>query len=204
MVGVASFPDAQFSVSASGDVAIDDIYLSNSGDVGTGVYDFGGATSLEIPNGTNPTVDAEGEGAWETDDECVRVYDGSANRAMGTIKSKDFEIILPDSINAYAPLVKIITIDTLEAPFGIKILAINVSTQVSTTDTLGFWEYASPAVGASSLIDTVIVSAGYERRETTITDSDIAANSYIYVDLSSGTALNRIGGSVVYYVKTGD
>lgn len=31
---------------------IEDIYLLNNGDAGTGVFDFGGATSLEIPNST--------------------------------------------------------------------------------------------------------------------------------------------------------
>src|SRR3990167_5418078 len=33
---------------------IEDIYLLNSGDVGTGVYDFGGASDFEVENGTNP------------------------------------------------------------------------------------------------------------------------------------------------------
>jgi len=40
---------------------IEDIYLLNTGDIGTGVYDFGGATSFEIPNGTGGTTDATGE-----------------------------------------------------------------------------------------------------------------------------------------------
>ena len=39
---------------------IDDLFLLNNGDIGTGVFDFGGATSLEIPNG-GPTVDTTGE-----------------------------------------------------------------------------------------------------------------------------------------------
>ena len=45
---------------------VDDDYLLNTGDVGTGVYDFGGATSFEIPNGAAPTVDAAGEIAIDT------------------------------------------------------------------------------------------------------------------------------------------
>ena len=205
---VPLFDSAQFD----GNVDIDSLDVNGVSDftgtitVGTvaGAIDMGAATSLEVPNGDNPTVNADGEMAWENDDNLFRTWDGSANRAIGTVRSKDFEIILPDSVNAYAPLVKFITIDVLEAPFGLKILAINVSTQVSTTDTLGFWEYSSPSDGSPSLIDTVIISAGVEARETTITDSDIATSSYIYIDLSSGTGLDRIGGSVVYYIKTGD
>lgn len=45
-----------------------DGFLLNDGDVGTGVFDFGGATSLEIPNGASPTVNAAGEIAEDTTD----------------------------------------------------------------------------------------------------------------------------------------
>jgi hypothetical protein len=41
---------------------IQDAYLLNTGDTGTGVYDFGGATSLELPNGA-PTVNVNGQAA---------------------------------------------------------------------------------------------------------------------------------------------
>lgn len=47
-------------------VNVDDSFLSNTGDTGTGVYDFGGATSLEIPNSAAPTVNADGEIAIDT------------------------------------------------------------------------------------------------------------------------------------------
>jgi hypothetical protein len=47
-------------------VNVDDAFISNTGDTGTGVYDFGGATSFEIPNGAAPTVDAAGEIAIDT------------------------------------------------------------------------------------------------------------------------------------------
>lgn len=49
----------------------------------TGTGDFGGATSIEIPNATDPTVDAAGEisndtdGANETGDVSIRGYDGA-------------------------------------------------------------------------------------------------------------------------------
>ena len=45
---------------------VDDSFILNTGDVGTGVYDFGGATSFEIPNSASPTVDAAGEIAIDT------------------------------------------------------------------------------------------------------------------------------------------
>lgn len=57
------------TTSMSGDtltINADDVFLSNSGDIGTGVYDFGGATSFEIPNGATPTVSAAGQIAIDT------------------------------------------------------------------------------------------------------------------------------------------
>ncbi len=45
---------------------IEDIYLLNTGDSGTGAYDFGGADSLEIPQAAVPTLDAVGEVALDT------------------------------------------------------------------------------------------------------------------------------------------
>jgi hypothetical protein len=49
------------------DLDVDDDFLLNTGDAGTGAYDFGGADSLEVPNGAAPTVDATGEMAVDTD-----------------------------------------------------------------------------------------------------------------------------------------
>ena len=62
-------------------VNVDDAFLLNNGDVGTGVYDFGGATSLEIPNGAAPTVNAAGEIAIDTTitdhTGMIKYYDGT-------------------------------------------------------------------------------------------------------------------------------
>jgi len=59
---------------------IEDIYLLDDGDIGTGVYDFGGATSLEIPNG-GPTIDTLGEiGIDTTSDQFA--YMGAAKRIL--------------------------------------------------------------------------------------------------------------------------
>ena len=63
---------------------IEDIFLLNSGDVGTGAYDFGGASDFEIPNASNPTVNVAGEIAINTTaaSSSLRFYDGTAERAL--------------------------------------------------------------------------------------------------------------------------
>jgi hypothetical protein len=77
------------------DLSVDDAFILNTGDIGTGVYDFGGATSFEIVNGTAPTVDADGEIAVDTNfwgasgDGAVIVDTGNANVALVGVLSSD-------------------------------------------------------------------------------------------------------------------
>lgn len=46
-------------------------------------WDFGGADSLEIPNGASPTLDATGEIAYDTTSGQLKVYDGAAVDVIG-------------------------------------------------------------------------------------------------------------------------
>lgn len=62
-----------------GTTEIADSYLLNNGDAGTGVYDFGGATSFEIPNGTGPTVNTTGQFALDTTDNQLIGADSGGN-----------------------------------------------------------------------------------------------------------------------------
>lgn len=57
-----------------------DTFLRNTGGIGTGLYDFGGATSLEIPN--NGTVNANGEVTTDDTSGQFRYYAGSAERVI--------------------------------------------------------------------------------------------------------------------------
>lgn len=71
----------------------DDVFLSNTGDVGTGVYDFGGATSIEIVNAAAPTTDALGEIALDTTivdhQPLVQYYDGAENMTIIAIDTAE-------------------------------------------------------------------------------------------------------------------
>lgn len=66
---------------------IEDIYLLDDGDIGTGVFDFGGATSFEIPNAASPTVDTNGEIALDDTFDQFLYYDGGAIRVLGATSS---------------------------------------------------------------------------------------------------------------------
>lgn len=88
-------------------VNVDDAFLLNSGDVGTGVYDFGGATSFEIPNGTTVTTDAAGEIAMDTNGNgstvttgVIQGYDGTQNLyffGATNYPSSDNDVMVYDS-----------------------------------------------------------------------------------------------------------
>ena len=71
------------------DLDVDDDFLFNDGDVGTGVYDFGGADSFEIPNASGgPTVDAAGEIGVDTSSTrpSINFHDGAAERSLPSTK----------------------------------------------------------------------------------------------------------------------
>ena len=54
------------------------------------MFDFGGATSFEIPNAANPIVDATGEMAIETTSSSARYYDGSNEMVLSPYFDKSY------------------------------------------------------------------------------------------------------------------
>lgn len=89
-------------------INVDDAFLSNSGDTGTGVYDFGGATSFEIPNGATPTVDAAGEIAVDTTitdyTGLIKYHDGTEELTVvamptGNLTTTDNHVVVYDATN---------------------------------------------------------------------------------------------------------
>ncbi len=66
------------------------------GNVFTGVHDFGGATSLEIPNGAGgTTVNDAGEICIDTTSKTFNFYEGAAERVLNPILSKSITIESP-------------------------------------------------------------------------------------------------------------
>lgn len=64
------------------DISVDDAFILNTGDVGTGAYDFGGASAFEIVNGASPTVDATGELAVDTTSDQFVYYGASEKKQI--------------------------------------------------------------------------------------------------------------------------
>lgn len=83
---------------------IEDIYLLNSGDSGTGVYDFGGATSLEIVNGADVTPGTTGQVAIDTTSDQLKYYGGSALQVIAPFYEKCFTLESPADADDNVPL----------------------------------------------------------------------------------------------------
>jgi hypothetical protein len=72
------------------DFDVDDDFLLNTGDIGTGVYDFGGATTFEIPNTAGDvTLAVAGQIAIDTTQKQLVVHDG-VEKAIPLIHSLQF------------------------------------------------------------------------------------------------------------------
>jgi len=185
------------------DLDVDDDFLLNDGDVGTGVYDLGGATSLEIPNDANPTTTVEGQIAYDTDDEAIEVYDGSASRLIGTVHIFSGSIYDPDSIQSTEDAIPILAVESDWAPHGIKLLSVGIKTDSSSSYSVNFEEWTSPDSGSTSTIELVATDTSYEAEDDGIDDSDIAVGSIIYIDLPD-TDIDMLQVWGTYYVKDGD
>ena len=66
--------------------------LVNQTITGLGIWDLGGATSFEIPNGTGPTVDTTGEIAIDTTTGQLKFFDGADTHIITGTTTKSFNI----------------------------------------------------------------------------------------------------------------
>lgn len=151
-----------------------------------GAIDAGSATSLEIPNGNNPTTDATGEIAWDANDNAIEVYDGSNSRLIPTLRFFSATIYDPDTIQGTEDAVPIFPVEVEAFPFGITLVDVGIKTDASSSYTVNFEEWTSPTDGSPSTIESVATSSSTEAEDDgTLSDASIAAGSIIYVDLPS-------------------
>ena len=168
------------------------IINATEGGTWTGAHDFGGATSLEIPNTAGDvTVDAEGEIAVDTTQKQLAVYDG-------------LEIAIPLRHMIFGPLgldaafdrnanLVMLELDTTIFPDGIVITAWSVDATVAdpTTELDANLKYCDdPGAGAFPganpvLIDVIDTTTG-NSAETDMSQSDlgsgvIPAAKFIYI-----------------------
>lgn len=80
--------------SSAGQVDLADV---PGGTAGASAFDFGGATSLEIPNSDDPDVDATGEISLDTDG-WLRVYQNSLQKAVPLTQEIHVTVVAPNDL----------------------------------------------------------------------------------------------------------
>ena len=179
-------------------------FAEADGDTYTGAHDFGGADSVEIPNGANPTTDAAGEVAIDTDDSFLEFYDGTASRVIGSVYTKDALIHNPDGLQATSDAIPLFRVETEWAPHGITITRLRIATNAASTYSVNFEEWTSPTDGSPSTIETVATSESTEAvDDSSIDDASIAVGSYVFIDLPD-TDVNWLHVYVAFRINEGD
>ena len=152
----------------------------------TAVHDFGGATSMEVPNGANTTTNAEGEIAWDADDDAIEVYSGDEGESVliPIYQHLSIPLVLPDSIQAQAPNLIVFKANALKYPHGIEIdlVSIQLAADLAYTMVIEEWSGADPPV-LENIISTVTTGG-------TDTYAEEAPDNDAVVDVGDRIVLN--------------
>jgi hypothetical protein len=182
-------------------------YMLNTGDVAAGAYDFGDATSVELPNGTAPAPDADGEVFVDTDDEWLEIDDGTNDRAIPTVQTVGFQVNDPEDF--WDEQVLVIWANDADGCFGSGIQIVNIKTTLSAdaTDTLVFWEMseATDSLEFVATVDSfVIAGTTYKDEQTSFSDAAIAANNWLVCRRIGSPDLDYMRVQVSYYINDND
>ena len=117
------------------------------------------------------------------------------------ITEVDRLIYAPDYVNDQIPLAHI---DDSLFPFGVKLIHLEITLPSNAAYSMVFEEWNGTPPAALNDIETLTTGAGEafkEANSTDIDDSDIAKNSYVFLDIPA-TDVDWIFVKVVYYAKT--
>ncbi len=161
-----------FRVVPTGSTTITEILqITGTGISTTKAVDLGGAASLEIPNAAAPSVDAEGELAWETDDDDLHIYDGAADVVIaGKTKTMSFTILSPSSASDF-PLIQFLRAVTIT---GVRAISVGGTNVVGCLD-----EYAGDGTTLQAAIDSDWTVTTSELNDTSFTNAALDAGDWL-------------------------
>lgn len=160
------------------------------------------STSLTIPTGTNPSVDAVGDLGDDSDDRGLSSYDTVFDAAclISRVVSKTLPFRADTTLDN--DTLAFLDFDDLEYPQGFKITKLKATLKSVLVDTIIFLEWSSTSTYA--VLDTLIIGSGITAEITTgFDDADIAADSRICAVFKTSPTVDGIlyvGG----YRKVGD
>lgn len=166
----------------------------------TGVNDFGGATSLEVPNGAGgTTVDAAGEVCIDTTSKTVNFYDGSAERVLSPIRT--MTIAVSDETTALTVGAAKVT---FRAPHAMTLTQIPRASVV--TAPTGSTLIVDINEGGSTIFSTELSIDATEKTSTTagtaavLSDTSIADDAEVTIDIVQvGSTVAGAGLKITIY-----
>ena len=161
--------------------------------------------SISIPNAANPTTDAAGEIALDTNAMAFEVYDSSYSASMlnSYVEDIDFCIFEPDNVNDE---ICIFHVDADKYPYGITLLNVQIILPADAAYSMVFEEWSGDPPAAQNDIETVSTGAGDAYMEVgtdNIDDNSIDADDYIFLHVPA-TDVDWISGKIIFYVKEGN
>ena len=179
------------------DVIVADKSLVNKEDgaVWLGVHDFGGATSLEVPNGAGgTTVDAAGEVCIDTTSKTLNFYDGTVEAVLTPIQSKSITVENP---TASEDLSMFFTDEAITVTKIVAVLVGSATPSVTWTIRHGTDRSAAGAEVVTSGTATTSVTTGSV--VTSFNDATIIADSFVWLETTaqSGT-VGQINITIFY------
>jgi hypothetical protein len=111
------------------------------GAAGANAYDFGGATSVELPNGS-PTIDTTGEAGVDTTTDQFAYMGASVKRIIPHVKTSS--IVIP-AVAATDDMYFI------KLPFGITAVSLDCIVSAATSATINIQECASDGTGCADM-----------------------------------------------------
>lgn len=184
------------NITLTGDtLSVDDAFLSNTGDTGTGAYDFGGATDFEIPNGAAETPNAAGEIAVDTTDDQLKFY-GTAERVLHFTKSLGAVIEDPADADRFVlyrsqEAITVTDIHCLVDPAG-----------TGESVVIDVYESGATADDTTSVDTTITCDNDGAEDDGTLTNPTIDAGDWITLDIGAVTGTVSVLAVTVYYVYT--
>lgn len=192
-----------------GQIADVDDFAEADGDVYTGVHDFGGATSIEIVNGTDPDVTVVGQisldsdGANEPNDITIRTFEGSGTQyaIASTLKHIQGTVVKPnDFADATRDKFMIFSNET-----GMTLTIVKIEAWADVDDTAFAIEvYDADGAANNATVDELNCTTGtgpYTDTETTITAGVIAANRTLFIDFDDTDDPGWVKWSIVGWLN---
>jgi hypothetical protein len=181
----------------------DDLYVTT---INTNDVLVSSTGELTIPYGANPTTNAVGEVAIDSDDGFVEFYDGTASRILPALKSISKRIPEPDLAQAVLDDQFIFHFMADAYPHGVTIKDIAISASAAITDSWDVEEWDDRAGTTQSLIERIsMTSTQYQEDDGTLSDASIAADAFIILNMDDTP--DNVGSleiTITFYINQGD